>query len=65
MVFEFIDSIWIEEHDLNKMTKLIKKGLDFHNVFEDVMSGYNDHDYYCSSMIEEEVKEEIMRRIHK
>ena len=65
MDFEFTDSIWVQEYDLNKMAKLVKKGLNFYEVFEDIMSGYGDHDYYCSSMIEEKVKEEIMRRIHK
>lgn len=61
MEFEFTKSIYIEERHLREMRERVKKGEKFESVFEDIMLGYDDDDYYDAGYIREDVKEEILK----
>ncbi len=63
MDFEFTTTIRIESEDLHEIFLRTKRGEDFYDVFDDVMSGYDDEIYYNSDKILDKVKEEIERRI--
>ena len=63
MEFEYTSIIYIESYDLRKMYLYVKNGGDFADIFDDVMAGYEDEDYYNSGNIYEQVQEEINRRI--
>lgn len=63
MDFEYTTIIRIESNDLREIFLRTKRGEDFYDVFDDVMSGYDDGIYYNSNKILNEVKEEIERRI--
>lgn len=63
MDFEFTSYIYIESQDLRQMYLRVKKGEKFLAVFNDIMSGYDDCDYYNSMFIAEDVEKEINRRL--
>lgn len=63
MIFEYTSMIYIAECDMDKMCNDIKNGRDFDDAFEDVISGYEDCDYYHRGDIYESVEKEIERRI--
>ena len=65
MEFEYTATIFIEESELETMCKRVRKGEDFADVFYDVISGYDDCDYYASDRIYNQVKEEVEKRIKK
>lgn len=65
MEFEYTTTIFIEESDLETMCKLVRKGEDFCDVFENIISGYDDCDYYASNLVFNQVKEEVEKRIKK
>lgn len=65
MEFEYTTTILVEESDLEVMCKHVKNGEDFDDVFDDVMSSYDDCDYYASDNIYDQVKEEVEKRIKK
>ena len=63
MDFEYTSYIYIESSDLRQMYLRIKRGEDFVAVFDDIMSGYDDEDFYNRKLIIEDVREEINRRL--
>ena len=65
MEFEYTSAIYINSSDLRRMYLYVKKGGDFRDIFNDVMAGYDDEDYYSSGNIYEQVQEEILRRVRQ
>lgn len=65
MEFEYTASIRIYPQDLRKMYKRVKNGENFSDVFYDIMAGYDDCDYYACDNIEDQVHEEIQRRLNQ
>lgn len=63
MEFEYTSSIYIEEDDLQEIVNRVKKGELFDNVFYNVLSGYDDNAYCNCSLIKNDVRKEIERRI--
>ena len=63
MDFTYTGVITIENKDLDKMVEGIKSGYSFSEVFNDVMSWYDDEDYYSSYRIIEQVEEVINKRL--
>lgn len=64
MEFEYTSAIYIEEEDLVEMVIRVR---DFHELFDDVfydiLAGYEDCDYYNCTLIKNDVRKEIERRI--
>lgn len=65
MDFEYTSSIYIASSDLRKMYKRVKNGENFDEVFDDIMMGYDDVDYYASNYIKDDVHKEILRRLNQ
>jgi hypothetical protein len=65
MDFEYACSIHISEDDLNYMAKEVTKGEDFPDVFENVICGYDDADYYNSGYFFDSVEAEINKRVEE
>ena len=65
MEFEYTATIFIEETDLETICELVKKGEDFADIFDTIMSYYDDGDYYASGLIFDQVKEEVEKRVKK
>ena len=65
MEFEFTTTIYISNDDLKEMYLKVKEGENFDDVFEDIMSAYEDEDYYNSHYIYDQVEEEINRRLRQ
>lgn len=63
MEFEFTATIYINLDDLRQMYLRVKNGESFYSVYDDIMGGYDDFEYYCSGYIRDQVKEEINRRL--
>ncbi len=63
MEFEYTSTIYIDEDDLTEMVKRVENGELFDNVFEDILAGYEDVDYYNCHLIKNDVRKEIERRI--
>ena len=63
MDFEYTSYISITSSDLRQMYLRVKRGENFDIVFDDIMSGYDDEDYYNSGFIMEDVRKEINRRL--
>ena len=63
MDFEYTSSIYISSEDLRKMYLYVKKGGDFYKIFESIVCGYDDCDYYNMDCIVDDVKKEIERRL--
>lgn len=63
MEFDYTSSIYIYEKDLEEMVNRVNKGEEFTDVYYDIMAGYDDCDYYNCSLIMDEVRKEIERRI--
>lgn len=63
MEFEYTSSIYISSEDLRKMYLRVKNGEDFEVVFADIMTSYDDEDYYHAYDIIEQVETEINRRL--
>jgi len=63
MEFEYTAMIFIEESDLETICEWVKRGADFSDAFDTVMSSYDDCDYYASDHIFNQVKKEVERRI--
>lgn len=64
MDFEYESSIWISDEDLNRMAKRVASGKNFYFVFDAIMAGYDDEDYYNRGLIAEEVEKEVMKRVN-
>lgn len=65
MEFEYTSAIYIDEYDLTEMVVKVKNGELFDDVFYDILSGYDDVDYYNCHLIKNDVRKEIERRIDK
>ena len=65
MEFEYMDCIYIEPSDLREMYVRVKHGETFSNVFDDIMSGYDDCIYYACGMVKDQVHAEIQRRLNQ
>lgn len=63
MEFEYTSAIYIDEYDLTEMVVKVKNGELFDDVFYDILSGYDDVDYYNCHLIKNDVRKEIERRI--
>ena len=63
MEFEYTSSIYVMEKDLQSMVNRVKNGELFVDVFYDILAGYDDCDYYNCSLIENQVRMEVERRI--
>lgn len=63
MEFEYTSSIYVNEDDLAEMVNRVKEGELFDDVFYDILAGYDDCDYYNCSLIKNDVRKEIERRI--
>lgn len=63
MDFAYTSYIYIDSSDLRQMYLRVKHGEDFDTVFNDIMSGYDDADFYNCDFIIEDVREEINRRL--
>ena len=65
MDFEYTTTIHILSEDLRKMYLYVKNGGDFCDIFDDIISGYDDKIYYNSEHIFDQVQEEIFRRLRQ
>lgn len=63
MDFEYTDVITIEEYSLEEMYSRVKKGEEFLEVYEDIMCGADDCDFYNRFKIINEVRDEINKRL--
>lgn len=63
MEFEYSGIVIIEEFCLREMYLRTKKGEDFLEVYEDVMSGTDDDTFFHRHEIISEVKDEINKRL--
>ena len=65
MIFEYTSYINIAECDMDEICEGVKDGGDFCDVFDEVLCGYDDCDYYHMQDIYDDVEKEIERRIKK
>ena len=65
MIFEYTSYINIAECDMDEIYNGVKNGEDFCDVFDEVLCGYDDCDYYHMQDIYDDVEKEIERRIKK
>ena len=65
MIFEYTSYINIAECDMEEICNGVKDGEDFSDVFDEVLCGYDDCDYYHMQDIYDDVEKEIERRIKK
>lgn len=65
MIFEYTSYINIAECDMDEICDGVKNGEDFGDVFDEVLCGYDDCDYYHMGDIYDDVEKEIERRIKK
>ncbi len=65
MEFEYTATIYILSQDLRKMYLYVKNGGDFRDIFDDIISGYDDEIRYNSEHIFDQVQEEIFRRLRQ
>lgn len=63
MDFNYTTTVHIQENDLCMMCNRVKAGEDFYDVYADIMSGYDDDDWYASQYVEQDVHTEILRRL--
>lgn len=63
MEFEYTDSIYISEKDLDYMARNVAKGKHFGAVYYDIMVGYDDADFYNRDNIRDDVEKEVMKRV--
>lgn len=65
MVFSYTNAICIEEEDLDAMARDVANGEDFEDVFEDVMSYYDELTFWTCDFIKEQVEIEVRKRINE
>jgi len=63
MDFEYTATIHISKEDLRKMYLYVYWGGDFCDIFDEIISGYDDKIYYSSEYIYDQVQDEILRRL--
>lgn len=63
MEFEFQDSIYVDECDLNEMCNICKKGHPITHAISEVTAGWDDYDWYRVDHIKDQLIKEIKRRL--
>lgn len=64
MEFKFSDSFYVSETDLNRMAYLcINANLNIRDAVNVIVNGWDDADFYTFGFIEDQVHEEVARRI--
>ena len=63
MEFEYTDTFYVSEHDLEKFVDKVIDGLNVDEVIDDWTYGLDDCDYYTVNNIRDQLKEEIMQRV--
>lgn len=64
MEFEYTDSFYVEPSDLREMYFLCKnKGYTPQEALNEVASGWDDYDFYAVGFVEDQIIEEINRRL--
>lgn len=64
MNFEFHGVFWIYEDDLKQMVSLVKNtGCSVADAINNVVSGWDDCDFYTFGLVEEQVTAEIEKRL--
>ena len=63
MKFEFSDSFYVSEADIVDMCNDVKNGYDIQTAIHCWAHGLDDPDFYSVGYIEEQLAEEIKRRV--
>lgn len=63
MDFWYETSIRVEEYELEEMANRVSAGEDFVDVYMDISCGWDDKFFYNRHEIEEQVEQEILKRI--
>lgn len=63
MEFEFRDSFYVEEADLEEMVRLVRDGYEIPVAVSAVACGWDDCEFYTFGLVEEQVYEEIKKRL--
>ena len=64
MEFEYTDSFYVEPSDMREMYLLCKnKGYTPQEALNEVASGWDDCDFYAVGFVEDQIIEEINRRL--
>ena len=64
MYFNFSDSFWVSDKDLNTMAKKIKKtGRPVQDVVNEFSLRWDDPDFYLFGLVEDQVIAEIEKRL--
>lgn len=64
MYFDFSDSLWVGEEDLNKMCELCKEeNYTPQEALNWIASGWEDEEFYLVGLVEEQIIEEIKKRL--
>jgi hypothetical protein len=65
MEFEFTDTFYVNEVDLEEMCDWCKKGYTPQEALNIVSSDWDDPDFYAVGYVEEQIIAEINRRLNK
>ena len=64
MNFEIYDSFYVEEADLEEMVRLVREeGYKIPVAVNAVACGWNDCEFYTFGLVQEQVYEEIKKRL--
>ena len=64
MEFEYTNSFYVEPNDLREMYLLCKnKGYTPQKALNEVASSWDDYDFYAVGFVEDQIIEEINRRL--
>lgn len=64
MEFEYTDTFYVSDYDLGEMYLLCKsRGYTPQEALREVASGWDDVDYYMVGLVEDQIIEEINRRL--
>lgn len=63
MEFEYTDTFYVSETDLENMVSKVRIGWDVDEIIAEWACSLDDCDYYAIDHIKDQLKEEIMRRV--
>ena len=63
MNFDFSESFYVSENDIEEMCNSVKNGWSIQMAINDWASGLDDCDYYSVGYIEEQLADEIKKRL--
>lgn len=64
MEFEYTDSFYVSESDLNEMVRLCKKKhMSPQDALNHVSERWDDVDFYCVGAVEDQIVAEINKRL--